>query len=529
MSRQALDLTIVIAYLVAITSYGLYVGRKESRSQEGYFLGGRKFSWFAIGASVFATNISITQFMSGNGLAHQIGFAAINNDIIGALLLSISAVFFIPLYIRSRLYTMPEFMEKRFSSGTKFIFGGTYLAQMLLNMPTGFYIGGLAVLGLFGLDAEYLPTATILIGLTVGAYSVLGGLTSVVKTDVVQVCLLIGGGLAITIIGLSKVGGLGSLMAEFPEKFELIQPRGTAMPYTAFLGIAIHSAFFAFCSIHIIQRALGAKDVRNAKCGMLFSAYLKLLCIPLFALPGIIAYKLYGADATGDATYAMLISDLLWPGISGLVLAGLLAALMSSADSNVTAISSVVALDIWPALSHKKLNEKQALRVGKITAALLMLWGMLAAPYFSNLGPIYVFVLRLTGFVFMPIGVCFIFGRFSKRVNHQGAFATLSAGVVLGVIYVLGSGIPALQQYMPEWLLAWHFYEVLPFFFLICSGIMFGVSYLTPPPAPEKLAVLQQTRAALDETDENALPLFRRFAFWWWLFIAILGTLYIIF
>jgi solute:Na+ symporter, SSS family len=525
--HQLIDLGFVVVYLVGITVYGILIGRKEASTRVGYYLGGRKFGWFTIGASIFATNISITQFMSGGGLAHRVGLASINNDLVGGFLLAMSAVFFVPIYVRSRLFTMPEFLERRYSRSARQIFGWVYLIQSVLQQPSGYYIGGLALLGLFGFPIEYLAVTCLIIGATVGLYAVIGGLTSVMKTDVVQVILLIAGGLTVTVVGLHRAGGWSGLTAEFGDThFELLLPRGSAMPWTALPGIALHSCYFAFCSIHILQRVLGARDEYHARTGMLFSAWLKFLAIPLFALPGIIAVKLY-PEALGDATYAMLVRDLLPVGISGLVLAGMIAALMSSADSNVNAMSSVVAMDIYPSLARQP-AERSALKIGKWSAGLIVVFGVVVAPYYQHLGAIYLFILRLGSFLLLPVGVVFIFGRFSRRVNHQGALACLGIGSAIGLAYVLLTSLPMLDTWIPGWMRTLHFYEMLPFFFLLCTGMLFVVSWFTAPPAEDKLQVLAK-RPPGDLSGAEGRPLWQSFQLWLAVFCAALGLVYVVF
>lgn len=526
MTHLWIDFTVVLIYLVGITIYGVSVGRRETKTQEGYFLGGRKFGWFTIGASIYASNISATVFMSASGLAHSVGVAAVNNDLMGVLMLSLSAVYFIPLYVRSRLCTMTEFLERRYCRTSKLIYSYTYLLQGALSMPTGFYIGGIAVLSLFKIGPEHLPLTCLLVGGLMGLYSVLGGLTSIVKTEVVQAGLLIGGGLTVALIGLHRAGGWAELYQEFgPTHFRLLLPRGTAMPWTALPGIAIATAFFAFCNVGILQRALGAKSVQHAQAGLLFSAFLKFLGLPLFALPGIVAAKLY-PHSIGDSTYALLIRDLLPVGLSGLVMAGLLAALMSAAESGIGAMSSIVAYDIYPSWSRST-NERTGILIGKWTAGLLIAFAVVVAPYAQYLGPIYLFILRLGSFTFMPIGVVMIIGRFSRRVNHQGALWSMGAGVVMGFAYVLFTSLPGLQATLPGWFVSLHFYEVLPFFCFFCVTVLFGISYATPPPPPDKLAILEAIHATDAETRAKQPPLFRRFNLWLTVCLVLLGAVYI--
>lgn len=526
-SHQLIDLGVVGAYLAGITAYGLWTAKGAGKSTESYFLGGRDLGWFVIGASIFATNISTTQFMSGSGLAHRIGMAAINNDLIGGLLLALSAMLMAPLYVRSRLVTIPQFLERRYNRTCRLLFAWTYVLQNVLATPTGFYIGGLAVLGLFGFDPRYLTVACILVGITVGAYSILGGLTSVAKADTIQTVLLVGGGLAVAAFGVVKAGGLGALHAQLATThFELLLPRGTDMPWTALPGIALHSCYFAFASVHIVQKVLAARDMYHAQTGMLFAGGLKLLAIPLFAIPGIVAAKLY-PDAVGDATYAFLVRDLLPVGVSGLVMAGLLAALMSTADSGVVALSSVVAMDLYPSMT-KTTNDRSAVRLGRWVAGLVMAFGVLVAPYAGNLGPIYPFILRLSGFAFLPVGVCFIFGRFWRRANHQGALACLGVGVLLGFGYVVATSLPGLRSMLPAWFSGLHFYEILPGFFVILVMTLMGVSWLTPPPRPENLAILDGG-AGSQRTGDKGRPVWQRFQFWFAVFCGGFGLCYVVF
>ncbi|WP_164976142.1 sodium:solute symporter family transporter [Oleiharenicola lentus] len=526
-SHQLIDLGICATYLIAITVFGIWIGRKESGTQEGYFLGGRKFGWFSIGCSVFATNISITQFMSVSGMSRDIGLASINNDLVGGLLMAISALFFVPIYIRSRLFTMPEFLARRYGPAARQVFGWVYLVQSVLQQPTGYYIGGLALLGMFGFGNEHLPLACLIIGLTVGLYSVLGGLTAVVKTDVVQLGLLLVGGMLLSYMAVDRAGGWSALHAQLgTTHFELLLPRGTAMPWTALPGIALHSCYFAFCSIHILQRVLGAQNEYHARQGMLFAAWLKFLAIPLFALPGIAAVVLL-PQATGDATYAALAREILPVGLSGLVLAGMLAALMSSADSSVNAVACVVAADIYPSIA-KKPTEATGLRIGKWTGAALVVFAVVVAPHYQNLGTIYPFILRLGGFLLLPVGLCFLFGRFSTRVNAQGAIACLGIGSLLGLAYVVATSLPATKASLPGWLTALHFYEMLPLFFVFNTAVLFGVSWLTPPPPPDRLAVLTERVAGVD-TGAEGRPLWQSFNLWLALFCGTLGLIYLVF
>lgn len=203
-TEQIIDLTVVAAYLIAVTILGLYVGRKKSGSTEDYFLGGRKFTWLLIGFSLFATNIHMGFFVGWTGKAVRSGFAAFNPELLGGIMLTISALIFIPLYLRSKIYTVPQFLELRFNKASKVIFGGIYVIQSVLSSPIAIYTAALGVLSLFGweVNAQNVIICGIVILCTVGLYAVLGGLTSVVVTDMVQVVIMIGGGTLVAFIGL---------------------------------------------------------------------------------------------------------------------------------------------------------------------------------------------------------------------------------------------------------------------------------------------------------------------------------------
>lgn len=523
-----LDLAIVLVYLVAMTAYGVIAGRKASTTMEGYFLGGRSFGWILIGFSLFATNISTAQFMSTSALAQKAGLAAINNDLIGALMLALSAVFFIPLYIRIQLCTMTEFLERRYGRGAKLIYSLTFLLTAILTMPPGIYLGGLAMLGLFGLSNEYLTVACLIVGGSVGLYAVLGGLTAVVKTDLIQASLMIVGGMIVTVLAVDRVGGLAALHAAAPRlHFELLQPAGSLMPWTALPGVVIASAFFAFCNAGMLQRVLGARDVRHAQLGMLFAAFLKFLSIPLFALAGMAAIQIF-PEAGGDKTYALLVRELLPVGLSGIVMAGLFSALLSSADSGVNSISSVVAYDIHPLLA-KEATIEERLRFGKRTAAAIVIFAVLTAPFAYVIDNVYLFILRLHGYLVLPIGVAFMFGRFVRRINNTAALVTMTTGMTLGLIYVVGTSVPALAARFPAWLASLHFYELLPFLWAGLVVLLFTVAYLTAPPPPEKLAVLDARRAEGAPASPVQVPFWKSFPLWFALFLAVLVTLYMVF
>jgi SSS family solute:Na+ symporter len=523
MSDLTLNLAVIALYLVLVVAVGLWAGRRMRQSTEGYFLGGRSFGWCTVGLSIFATNISAMHFLGTNGLTHRIGIAAINPELIGGLMLGVSAIFFVPLYLRSRITTLPEFMEQRYSRAAKLVFGGMYLFQAVTFAPISFYIGGLAVLGVMGLDPAHLGLVCLIIGVTAGSYAVFGGLNSLVRTDTIQTALLVTAGLIVAFAGLREVGGWTALREQLgPEPFQLLQPRGGAMPWTAIPGIIIASGIYFIASVAILQRALGARSVYDARNGMIFAGFLKLLAIPLFAIPGLVAAQMY-PGAASDATYAMLLADVIPAGLAGLVLAGLLAALMSTGEAGVNAISSVVALDFHPAVTGRR-DPAAALRVGKWTGALVMVFGIVGAPYVKHLGPIYPFLLGMGGYGMVPIGVCFIGGRFWRRANSHGALATMMVGFGVGMSYIFLANVGD-GRLLPAWLRELHFYEVIPFFAAFCGVILYSVSRLTPLPSARCLAVLESKGEATNAVMDGG-GWTKDYRVWWGLFLVVFVATY---
>ncbi|MBK1879339.1 sodium:solute symporter family transporter [Pelagicoccus mobilis] len=526
-----IDLVVVVVYLVAVTIFGLWVGRNSGKDKESYFLGGKSFGWVLIGFSLFATNISIGPFVGGSGLAGKAGLAQINPELLGGLMLSVSALIFIPLFIKSSIYTIPQFLELRFNKTSKLLFGGLFACQFVFSMPLAMYTGSIAILELFEFPVteENIRWVSLLIVLTVGSYSVIGGLKAVVVTDFVQVVIMLVGGFAVFGVGLYKIGGFSGLYeAAGAKQFELLRPSDDEyFPWTAVIpGQMLHSAFFAFCSIQILQRALGAKNINSAQNGLLLGGFLKMLGIFLFTLPGIIGAQLY-PEVASDSLYATMIREFLPVGLSGLVLAGMLAALMSSQDSGINAMSAVVALDVWPVF-RKNATEKEAVMVGKLFAGSVLVWGILAAPFFKDFPEgIYSMILKIAGYMILPTGVCYLVGRYVRRVNGAGAVVTLGIGLVLNVYYVMASTIPELRFLLPDWMANLHFYELYPFMVIFLTVILVGVSLLTPPPEPEKLVCLEKPRAEIDTGAPT--PWYRRFHFWWMVYLVAFVSLYIVF
>ena len=532
MNERAIDLIVVGAYLLTITSIGIWAGRKTSKSKEGYILGGRSLNWVLIGLSLYATNISASGFIGGSGLAFKIGIAAANPELLGGFCLSLSAMIFIPIYLRNRILTIPQFLELRFSRATKLFYGGANVIRSFLAAPVHTYVGALLILGLFGFEVN---TVNILIcgGIvtsTIGMYVIVGGLRSVVITDTIQVGIMLGGGILVVVFGLIEVGGIQELYHHLgQEKFKLWLPyESEQFAWDAVLfGNGTASAIYAICAISVLQRTLAAKSVEDAQKGMLLGGFLKMFALFLYSLPGLIALVLF-QDISPDSAYPLLAREVLPIGLRSIVLAAMIAALMSSEDSSLNANAGIIAVDIIPAF-WKNVGETKALTIGKLTVSLQMIVGVLLAPsvLYFDIGVLEL-ILKIAAFLTLPAGICFIFGRFSKRANETGALATLIAGLFLGIYYVLCSTVPELKSFLPNSIADTQFYRIYPFFFLFLSAIMMITSWLSQHPAPEKLCCLE-TNLPNRQKEIDGRPFYKKYYFWMIIYICCFLGVYWIF
>ena len=494
MSLQNVDIGIVVLYLVGVLAFGIWIGRREKADRQGFFLGGRNFSWLLIGTSLFATNISSVQFVGQSGLAYKIGIAAANPQLTGVICLAFSAVFFIPIYLRTRIFTIPGFLESRYGRQAKLIYAVTLVFFGLCLSSIILYSGSLVALQLFGLGNDMIFYCALALGLATGIYAVTGGLSSVVYTDLVQSLVLLIGGVLVLFLGLAAAGGLSGLVESVPpQHLEMTLPADhEVMPFTAVLsGLLLISIFWATSNQDLLQRTLGAKDLRNAQLGMLLGGALKIVAVFVLVFPGILAFKLVpGIDP--DRAYPALIQEVLPIGFSGIVLAGFIAAIMSTLDSSIMSMSSVFANDIYPAL-RPRVSEERALRVGRIAAMTILVWAICTAALVQHLGLIYLLMQKILSYLLPAVGVCYMVGRFSRRANGFGAVVTMGTGFVFGLYILLFTTIPALAPYCPDVILEANFYHVTFFLVAIYTATLLVASRFRPAPDAGALAFLTAT------------------------------------
>jgi len=480
------DLLIIVCYLAIVVAIGLFFARKE-RTSENYFLAGRSLTWPVIGASLFASNIGTEHLVGLAGDAHRVGLVAGGFEWMACLCLIILAVVFVPQYLRTRIYTIPEFLERRFSLTARMYLSGYFTVMIVLTkVSIALYAGALVMEQFFGWDR-----ATVMwgIGIFTAFYTAIGGLSAVVYTDVLQTVILIFGAALLTAMGLSRVGGWSELASSAPEGFlSMVKPIDHPdYPITGFMFGNLFVGIFYWCMDQaIVQRVLGARDIDHGRKGAIFGGFLKILPVFIFVLPGVIAMVLF-PDIEHDKAFPTLVSELLPAGVKGLVLAGLLAALMSSLDSTLNASATLVTRDFFVRFSKTEPSQKTQIWLGRITIAVVVAAGILWAPVIAKADTIWKYLQMVSAYMAVPIAAAVLTGILWRRGNNAGALSAMVFGIAVGILMMVdsmwkGGLIPILQtpvmvSFMHRSLVA----------FLLSVAVMVIVSLLTAAPPKHRV------------------------------------------
>ena len=508
-----LDILIIIFYFLVVFYIAWRVTQKEKSTREtsaGYFLAGRNVGWFVIGASLFASNIGSEHLVGLAGTGASSGVAVGQFEILASLILLILGWVFVPFYLKSGVYTMPEFLEKRYSSSAR-----TYLSwisivgSVLTKISVTIAAGGI-VFEAMGLNFW---TGAMIVVLATGIYTVFGGLRAVVYTDLMQMFVLIGGAVTVTVVGLWKLGGW-SVMVETAGSsfFNMWQPATDPnFPWTGILfGAPILGVWYWCTDQFIVQRVLSAKNEDHARRGTIFGGFLKILPLFIFVIPGIIAYSLAQKGLmnldNADQALPALIGSLLPVGLKGLVIAGLLAALMSSLSSVFNSCSTLITLDIYKKI-HPEASEKKLVITGQVATIFLVIFGLAWIPFMKLIsGQIYQYLQSVQAYISPPIAAVFLLGLFIKRLNGTGAIASLLTGFFLG----MGRLIAELNKdSLSGFLYSYadiNFLHFAIFLFVICSVVLIVVSLLTNPPNEKQIKGLTFETAEKSDSD----PIWRR-------------------
>ncbi len=538
---NTIDGIIIICYLVGIIWYGISKGKQQS--SEDYFLAGRNLTWPIVGISLFAANIGSSTLIGLSADAFKTNIAVYNYEWMAAVVLVIFAIFFMPFYLNSKVYTMPEFLERRYDSRARYFFSIiTIVGNVIIDTAAGLYAGNLILKIIFPeLDSAVIIT---LLAIAAAAYTIPGGLSAVVHTEVIQAIILVMGSMALTYFCFDQVGGWSGMMAGLDalnqsgqlnknadEVFSLVGSiNDPYMPWTGLLfGVPLLGFYFWANNQFMVQRVLSAKDLNHGRWGALFAGLLKLPVIFIMIVPGVIAIVLFSdTDISGlnylipsstgmvvcsqlsdcpNMTYPVLIYSLLPVGILGLVIAGLLAAMSSSISATLNSASTLITMDFILKLKPN-LSSKNLVKSGQVATVILVMLAAAWAPQIEKFSSLWEYLQLVLGFIAPPVVSVFLLGLFWKRGNANGAFASLLGGLILSIILILSKinhWFPAINDI--------HFLHTAPLLLLACLVIHICFSLLSAPPSQEKIENMTWTKAIFDsETQElNALVWYKNY------------------
>ncbi|MGO2330187.1 MAG: sodium/sugar symporter [Pseudoalteromonas nigrifaciens] len=447
MKLQPLDIAIFFTYVVGLLVLALWISREEkgaSKNTEDYFLASKALPWWAIGASLIASNISAEQIIGMSGSGYAIGLAIASYEWMAAITLIIVGKYMLPIFLKNEIFTMPQYLEQRFDSKVKTVLALFWLAvYVFVNLTAVLWLGGLAIETVAGVDWMYGMIFLVLFSV---AYSLYGGLKAVAYTDILQVVLLVFGGLFLSYLALDAVAdgdgiiaGFGVLTEQLPNHFDMIlspdSPHYMSLPGLSVLigGLWIMNISYWGFNQYIIQRALAAKNLKEAQKGIAFAAYLKLLMPVIVVLPGIAAVVLYPQLTTPDQAYPSMMA-LMPTGIKGLIFAALVAAIVSSLASMTNSISTIFTMDIYSKLKPGK-SQKHYVFIGRSAALISLAIALVVAePLLGKFDQAFQYIQEFTGFFTPGIVVIFVMGMFWSKASSAGALAAAIGSAVFSIL-----------------------------------------------------------------------------------------------
>lgn len=516
-----LDWLVIGLFFVALILIIVWVSRQKQNTASDYFLGGKDATWIAIGASIFASNIGSEHLIGLAGAGASSGMAMAHWEIQGWMILILGWVF-VPFYSRSMVYTMPEFLERRYNGASRTILSLiSLISYVLTKVAVTVYAGGLVFQQVFGIDTlwgiDFFWIAAIGLVLITALYTIFGGMKSVLYTSVLQTPILLLGSLIILVLGLRELGGWDEMMricsaVEVNEYGDTMTNliRNNNDPQYPWLGALIGSAvigFWYWCTDQfIVQRVLSGKDEKQSRRGTIFGAYLKLLPVFLFLIPGMIAFALHQnlgdflpltPDGTpnSDAAFPTLVAKLLPAGVKGLIVCGILAALMSSLASLFNSSSALFTIDFYQRF-HPKTDSKKLVRIGQAATVVIVLLGIVWIPVMRSMGDVLYNYLQEVQSVLAPgIAAAFLMGIVWKRTSAQGGMWGLISGLAIGMTRLSAKIWYDFNPTLPGEDHSWFqyiFYDCNWLFFcgwmlLFCLAVVFVVSMFTKAPEPGKI------------------------------------------
>jgi SSS family solute:Na+ symporter len=504
-----IDWIVIIFYFTLIMGIAWWVIRQKQESTTDYFLAGRHVGWFVIGASIFASNIGSEHIVGLAGTAAKSGIVMGHYELHSWLILLLGWVF-VPFYMRSRIFTMPEFLEKRYSPLARwFLSVVTLVGYVLTKVSVTVYAGAVVFQVLMGIDFW---TGALIIVILTGIYTILGGLRAVVYTESLQAIILIAGSVTVTVMGLYQIGGWNNLIEiAGAQHFNLFLPADhPEFPWPGMVFAPPIVGLWYWCTDqYIVQRVLAARNETQARRGTIFAAYLKLLPFFIFIIPGTIAYALASSGqlqlGEADQAFPVLVKALLPAGFRGLVAGGLLAALMSSLAAVFNSCSTLFTMDIYKKIKPQA-SEKSLVQVGRIATGVVVVSGILWIPLMKMIsGELYHYLQSVQAYIAPPIAAVFLLGLFWKRINAKGALTALIGGFLLGMLRLVAE---LNQHHLSGWLFTFseiNFLYFAIYLFLICIAAMIIVSLFTDVPLKSKILGLTYATTVSEDKEQSRI------------------------
>jgi SSS family solute:Na+ symporter len=508
LSLTFLDWIVLSVVMGGSLSFGLYMAYRKKAGQDStnFFLGGRSIGWAVIGASIFATNIGAEHLVGLSGDSYRYGLSAGSVELTTAITLGFACSILFPYYMKNKIYTIPEFLELRYNRRARTFFSGLMLViSIMTKLAFTLFAGALVLNSILGWNVM---TTVLIIGIAVAVFTMIGGFTAVAYTDAIQVIIMIGGSAIMLFIGLDKVDGLSGLMAKVPDMMSIGRPYDDPVyPFWGILATAFYAGIFYWGIDQVnVQRALAAPDIKNARWGAMFATLLKLLPIFIFALPGVIAFALFPGELEGEATkqtFVLLLNKLLPTGLRGLLLASLMAALVTSLIAVLNSVSTLVVRDFIVEF-HPNVPEKKQVTLGRYIIMIVTFLGIGAAYLvYKNEEGLYKYLQTITAYLVIPVFPAIFFGIVSKKVTLKGAAVSVIVGIILATIFVIDQllGPVTGKEIFP----VLHHKLTLNFGYrglwaeIFITAVLFAVSAFTEKTAPEKL-----TRTTINYTKSIA-------------------------
>jgi len=502
-----IDWLFVGLYLAVIAAISIWSIKKAKDSPSDYFLANRNLGWFVIGASILASNVGSEHIVGLAGTAASTGVVMGHYELHSWIILTLGWVF-VPFYMRSMVYTMPEFLERRFNAKARWLLSIIQLiSYVIAKAAVTIYAGALVFNSLLGVDFW---TGAIILVVVTGVYTIFGGLHAVMYTEAIQAIVLLLGSAVLLFIGLDKVGGWGTLMHSLPkEKLNMFQPLSNPdFPWAGILFASPIVGLWYWCTDqHIVQRCLAARNEKEARRGTIFAAYLKLMPFFIFMIPGLIAYTLHQQGKINmtdtDVAFPTLVKEIMPVGLRGLLAGGLLAALMSSLASVYNACSTLFTMDIYKKIKPGASNH-ELVRVGRIATGFVVLLGMIWIPLMKNISKgLYGYLQSVQSYLAPPIAAAFLLGVFSKRINAKGAFTAMVAGFIIGILKLV---LELMKGSLPEGVL--YDFATMNFLYFCIALFVFSVVLMVvislATPAPDEANIKGLTFATTVAEDKKA-------------------------